>query len=196
MRRSLSSALRLAALGLVLACASAGVPYKTADLPPQAPPAQEENQALGEVVLTMNGNARGLAWGRWRVYGAAADLTYVGENTWGGELLGRPVRLTVANGKITGAGVNLTLEQSGSDVTLGGTVFQRTVRITYAPDAIRGKTASAGPGFELRRESPDRWAGNWGPGNMLFVNMKGAAGSYPQSLEAPQFHLIMLGLLL
>jgi hypothetical protein len=180
------------------ACASTppGEPLSMTELSGPVPATEQERaQGVGELNATAGGGARSATYGPWRVLGPSVDLTYVGENTWAGQLGQREVRLVASPGKLNGAGVNLHFFKTGEEVTVRGTFAQREIKLTMTPKSLRGKMASGAPGFEIKRDAPDRWSGTWGPGGQIFMTVRGEPVQYPKVLT-PQFYLALLGILL
>jgi len=179
------------------ACATTppGIPMRMTELPSEAPTAEQRDRVAGEISFAGGGAGRTAGYGMWRVAGPAVDLAHAGDGIWAGTLSGRPVRLAASPGKLEGAGVELYLYQDGETVTLRGLWFQRSIWITMTPTQLTGHLAANAPGFDIKRDAPDKWSGNWGPGVPIFLTFKGEAAQYP-AVATPQFYLALLSALL
>jgi hypothetical protein len=184
----------VAALGLaaLAACAttSPNLPMPMSVLPPGPPPA--EFKALGEVQwvnLDRSNPARRVAFDAWRVMGPPMNLLRGPDGRWVGTFHGLDTALTPGPGKLTGAGVDLTIvRQPNGSVLVTGYFADVPVRIDMTPDRLKG---SAGPnGFDLSWMGPGMYNSYAG-----LLQLTGAAGQLADPV-LPQAVLALLAVLL
>jgi hypothetical protein len=193
MSRLLAPALLLAA-----ACATAprGVPLAMGSPPPTSVDLASAYQPEGEV-FAVYGRGAGVAnsYGRNRVVGPETSLSRNLEGRWGGTLSGHSVLLDVADGRIRGAGVELTVRRDGSVLLVAGLWRGSRMDLEFGKDHIGG-TPGAGCSIDLRPSEGAAWRGFLAcpKTDVAVLRLAGAAVDVPD-VAMPQWLLAFLGAL-
>jgi hypothetical protein len=169
--------MRRAALALMLALAAGGSPARAEDAPPFV--------AEGEIVY--RGSA---AYDAGHVRGPRVNMTLSKDGTWGGNLLGKDVVLTVKPDRITGAGVNLAVSRTADLLTVEGLISGIRVKVKATRDEL---VARVGNGqLECTRRPDGYWALKGGPDRVAAIRLKGTADRLPD-VPLPQWILALVG---
>lgn len=183
---------------LVTACASAprGVPLPMGGPPPSSLELAGEYRREGEIHASI-GRSSGVtnSYGRIRVVGPDTTLSLNKEGRWGGTLAGQPALLTVAPGRITGAGVDLEVRRDGKELLVTGLWRSARIDMTFAADHVGG-TPGAGCSLDLRPVGSVTWRGFLGCPALeaATFELDGTAGDLPD-VTMPQWLLAFLGVL-
>lgn len=191
---------RFPALVLILstACATAprGVPLAmngpaptSVDLAGTYRPEGEVFAAYGRGVGVTN------SYGRYRVVGPNTSLSRNPEGRWGGTLGGQSVLLDVGDGRIRGAGVELTVRRDGDEILVSGLWRNARMDLAFREDHIGG-TPGAGCSLDLRPSEGSAWRGMLACPNpdVAVVRFDGAAAELP-GVAMPQWLFAFLGTL-
>ena len=191
---------RLAALALLLvtACATAprGVPLAMGSPPPTRIDLASAYQPEGEVFAAYGRSAGATnSYGRYRVVGPGTSLSRNLEGRWGGTLSGQSVLLEVEDGRIRGAGVELTVRRDGDALLVSGLWRNARMDLDFRKEHIGG-TPGAGCSIDLRPSEGGVWRGFLACPNpdVASVRLAGAAIDVPD-VAMPQWLLAFLGAL-
>jgi hypothetical protein len=186
------------ALILLAACATAprGVPLAMGGSPPTSVDLSGEYRPDGEIHATV-GRGVGVenSYGRYRVVGPRTSLSVNQQGRWGGTLAGETVLLDVSDGRIRGAGVDLSVRRDGGALRVSGLWRNARLDMTFESDHIRG-TPGGGCSLDLRPAGSITWRGFLAcPTQDLAVfQLDGAAGDLPD-VAMPQWLFAFLGAL-
>ncbi len=186
------------ALLLVVACASAprGVPLAMGGPAPTSIDLAGTYRAEGEIFASY-GRGVGVtnSYGRHRVVGPNTSLSRNLEGRWGGMLGGNSVLLDVGDGRIQGAGVELTVRRDGDVLLVAGLWRNARMDLAFRVDGVGG-TPGAGCSLDLRPSEGNTWRGFLACPNpdTALVRFDGAAAEFPD-VAMPQWLFAFLGAL-
>ena len=191
---------RLPALVLILAtaCATAprGVPLAMTGPAPTSLDLAGTYRPEGEVFAAY-GRGVGVtnSYGRYRVVGPSTNLSRNLEGRWGGTLGGQSVLLDVGDGRIQGAGVELTVRREGDEILVSGLWRNARMDLAFRGDHVGG-TPGAGCSLDLRPSEGGAWRGFLACPNpdVAVVRFEGAAAELPD-VAMPQWLFAFLGTL-
>ncbi len=186
------------ALLLVAACATAprGVPLPMASTAPSSVDLAGTYQPEGEVFVALPRTAGVTnSYGRYRVVGPSTSLSRNLEGRWGGTLGGQTVLLDVTDGRIRGAGVELTVRRDGDALHVSGLWRNARLDLDFQPTHIGG-TPGGGCSLDLRLTEGTTWRGFLACPNpdAVTVRLEGAAMEVPD-VAMPQWLFAFLGAL-
>jgi hypothetical protein len=154
-------AARLAALAaplLLSACATVhGVPL------PMTTPAVEKPPTFVSTGEIRSSIGKSAAWDEWRIVGPRVNLSRNPDGSWDGTAgpVMSPVHLVAEPGRVSGPGVNLSIERmTDGFVEVGGLFFQDRYWIRVSPEKVNGSTHSGKCSFEFKRVSPNLYGGD------------------------------------
>ena len=191
---------RLAVVALVLAtaCATAprGVPLAMGGPAPTSIDLSGSYRPEGEVFATF-GRGAGVtnSYGRYKVVGPYTSLSRNLEGRWGGTLGGQSVLLDVEDGRVRGAGVELTVRRDGDALLVSGLWRNARMELELRPGHIGG-TPGAGCSLDLRPSEGNSWRGFLACPNpdVAIARFDGAASDVPD-VAMPQWLFAFLGTL-
>ncbi len=172
------------------ACASlpTGQPLAMRPAEPDAAPAPDFSRQ-GRIQFTPVGSPGASAsWDGRYVRGPAVNMTLTDEGLWGGTIRDRAVLLRAADGRITGADVNLYVTQDGAFTRVQGLWFGSLLRIDVSPTTLSASPTVGACGIELALADDGYWRGFGGCSGRLaytWMTLEGVAGS--MSREMPQW---------
>jgi hypothetical protein len=191
---------RFPALVLIVAtaCASAprGVPVAMGGPSPTSVDLTGTYRPEGEIFAAYGlGVGVTNSYGRYRVVGPNTSLSRNLEGRWGGTLAGQPVLLEVGDGRIRGAGVELTVRRDGDAILVSGLWRNARMDLDFRLAHVGG-TPGAGCSLDLRPSEGNTWRGFLACPNSdpAVVRFDGAAAEFPD-VAMPQWLFAFLGAL-
>jgi hypothetical protein len=184
------------ALLLVAACAAAprGVPVRMASAPPTSVELSGAYRPAGEVFVGLPRSAGVTnSYGPYRVVGPATSLSRTSEGRWGGTIAGQSVLLEVLDGRIRGAGIDLTVRRDGDALLVSGLWRNARLDLELRPTHIGG-TPGGGCSLDLRLAEGATWRGFLACPNpdAVTVRLDGEAMEVPD-VAMPQWLFAFLG---
>ena len=148
--------MRLRALAAAWMLACAGAPPA---IPVPMPSAGET--AGGEVLfLPLGSIGTSASFDARRVVGPNVNMTATSEGVWGGSLGGRNLVLQVAEGRLSGAAFEVTVEREGDALRLAGMVGDRRVGVRLSPQSFQGSVDGGVCSFELSSRAAGTYEGS------------------------------------
>ena len=183
---------------LLAACASAprGVPVPMASPAPTAGELAGPYQPAGEIHVSV-GRSAGVSnsYGRYRVVGPQTSISRNREGRWGGTLAGQTTLLDVEDGRIRGAGVELTVQRDGETIRISGLWRNARLDLSLQKDHVTG-TPGGGCSIDLTPAEGTVWRGFLAcpTPDVAVVRLEGAAQELPD-VALPQWLFAFLGAL-
>ena len=180
------------------ACASAprGAPVAMDGEAPTSVEVASSYRPDGDV-YTSFGRSPGVtnSYGKNRVVGPNTSLSRNTQGRWAGTLAGQNVLLEVGEGRIQGAGVELTVVKAAEGFAVSGLWRNARLDLTFGKDRISG-TPGGGCSLDLQPAAGNTWRGLFAcpATDVAVLQLDGAALDYPE-VALPQWLFAFLGTL-
>jgi hypothetical protein len=107
-------------------------------------------EAGGEVIFLPQGSVgTGATFDPRHVMGPTVSMALTPEGVWGGDLRGRNVVLEISEGRLRGAGFDVSVERDGDALHLAGLVGDRRVNVQISSKRFQGTLGITGCSFDL-----------------------------------------------
>jgi hypothetical protein len=182
-REVVAAGLVALAAGVAVAQAPAAAPAAEAPTGPEAPaPSQADPEALvAEMTLVPYNNSA--SYGPRRVVGPRVNLTQAAPDEWKGRIRDFDGVLSVSEGRISAANLNIVVEWEKDGFTAQGLWDGRRVRIVFEAGSITARMDNRL--YEMKRVAPDFFATvPQGPGLRVKGDAAGRKPLYPQLIFA------------